>query len=240
MSATNDLDAMLSAARSRLQETAAQEAEAEARHTADADALAHGRSRLADAAAEVARLSGLDDEAVQRHARRLEQDARAGRKGPLPLLQPSDEHLAKQIAATRTHAAAVQMVASLEQAEKLTAEQLAAATAAHRAAASAVMAAEKELLAEKVLRANDATLQAGAALEQFVPHDLNIRIGFTVVHSERVQQALTVLKRLKAPTMAEELNKPLSELRRLAPAPSNFLAERRDALMAEPQEDAAA
>jgi hypothetical protein len=99
---------------------------ARSQHTADADALTRGRERLAAAAAELQRLSTLD-EAIARHAKRLEQQTREGRNGPLPALVPSDKHLAQQITASRTHAAAQQMVASLESAERAAREALTAA-----------------------------------------------------------------------------------------------------------------
>lgn len=231
---TLNLDAALAAARERLDEARALEAEAVAEDTAETEALMRGQPRLAEANAEVARLSGLDDEAEQRHARRLENQAREGKSGPLPMLVPSDKHLAAQISAIHTQRAAMQMVASLEQAKTRSAQKLAAAKSAHRAAAAAVTDAESEISAAKVLHHEAELLREGAVLHGYVADDRNVPLNRLAGHqlsiSARVQRALDVLKRVEAPTLKDDLNKPMSELRRTGPAPSEFLAERRAAL----------
>jgi hypothetical protein len=124
---------------------------ARARHAADAEALARGRERFAAAADELQRLATLDDEAIARHAKRLEQQTREGKNGPLPALVPSDKHLAAQIAASRTHAAAQQMVASLEQAEKCSAQELVAAERAEQQVRDALKRAEADAIAGRIL-----------------------------------------------------------------------------------------
>src|SRR5689334_10462779 len=77
-------------------------AAARTRHDADAAALTLGRERLAAAKSAVDRLANDDAAAITRHAKRLEQQARAGNSGPLPQLAPSDRHVAEEIAARRT------------------------------------------------------------------------------------------------------------------------------------------
>ena len=117
-------------------------AEARTRHDADVSTLARGRQQLAAAQGAIDKLAHEDAEAVSRHARRLEQHARDGGKpGAVPSLVPSDRHLAAQVSAQRTYAAAGQMVAALEVAEHESAEALRVAEAAvHQAAAEALIA----------------------------------------------------------------------------------------------------
>lgn len=123
---------------------------ARARHDSDCAALARGRERLAEAEAALRRLAADDEAAITRHAKRLEKQTREGSAGPVPALVPTDKHLAAQITAQRTYAAAVQMVTSLESSESGSAAALAAAEEALQAAVLTVLGEEADARAARL------------------------------------------------------------------------------------------
>jgi hypothetical protein len=138
---------------------------ARAKHAADAEALERGRERLAATQTDIDRLAAEDAAAVERHARRLEQQTREGKGGAVPQLIPTDKHLASEVAARRTHAAAVQMVANLEAAENGSRQVLAGAEQRVTEARNALKRAEVDRIAERIaqLRAEEHTLCARLA-----------------------------------------------------------------------------
>jgi len=150
-------------------------AEARARHDADMTTLERGRQQLAAAQGAIDKLAAEDTEAIARHARRLEQHARAGKAGGVPSLVPSDKHLAAQVSAQRTHAAAGQMVAALEVPERQSAEALRMADAAVHQAALDQLGLEAEELAAAIerdrlaLEAAELRLRALRELTGFTP-----------------------------------------------------------------------
>ncbi len=149
---------------------------ARARQTQDSAALARGRDRLATSKAELARLTADDAAAITRHAKRLEKQTREGAAGPLPALVPTDKHVAAEITAQRTHAAAVQMLASLESAARASSAALADAEEALRSAVlerlgeeAARMAAELDQARARVEEL-EALLNACRELPDIAPH----------------------------------------------------------------------
>jgi hypothetical protein len=85
---------------------------AQTRHDADTAAIARGAEHVKASQAALDAIAEEDATAVSRAAQRFERQVREGKSGPLAQLAPSDEHLARQIAATRTLEAAGQMLES--------------------------------------------------------------------------------------------------------------------------------
>jgi hypothetical protein len=207
-----DLETALAAAGERLDAARAREAEARAAHEGDAEALARGQERLGGAQVEVKRLAEEDADVIARHAARLDQQTREGKTGPLPLLVLSDKHLAAQITAQRTHAAAVQMVASLEEAAKCSARELTARSAASAAAGAAVKAAEGELAAVAFELACAEVLRAGAQLWRYHITGLDTPLNEFSMESLRVQRALERFSAIRG-ALVDDRDVPLYQLR---------------------------
>ena len=136
--------------------------QAQRQHQADVQALELSRQKLATAQTDLDALAQQDAEAIARHARRLEQQTRDGKSGPIPQLVPSEKHLAAEIAARRTHAAATAMVENIETAERASAEALRVAEQAVEASRNAVIRARCNELTEELraLRAREMSLVA--------------------------------------------------------------------------------
>ena len=81
--------------------------------------------------------------------------------------------MAQQITAQRTHAAAVQMVASLERAEQCSAGELAARSGSTSAADKAVRDVQAELAAAECERTEEEHLDALHRLRRYVADELN-------------------------------------------------------------------
>lgn len=128
-------------------------------HQEDVEALALARDRLATSQAELDRLAAEDRAAVDRLAKRLAQQARAGNANPVPTPMPSDRHTAAYHAARITLAAATAVVADIESAHRQSRQALAGAESAVREAALAILAAEGDALAQQIIE-RDAETEA--------------------------------------------------------------------------------
>lgn len=117
---------------------------ARTKHAADFVACERGREQVAATAAALDALQAEEAADVSRAARRFERQVREGRDGHLAQSAPSDEFLARQLAATRTHRAARQMLTSLEGAERGSRADLAGAEEALQAAVLAAIGEEAD------------------------------------------------------------------------------------------------
>jgi hypothetical protein len=207
-----DLEGALAAARQRHQEAEAQCTKARATHEADAEALAGGRKRFIAAEAEVQRLAAEDAEDIAQHARRLEEQTRAGYTGPVPALVLSDSHLGAQITAARTRDAAQEMVDNLEQSEQRSMRELTARSAATAAAARAVKDAEGEIAAAEYEHAETVFLRAGAELWRYHRTGLDTLLNQFTQESPRMQRARERFSAVRN-ALVSELDVPLNQLR---------------------------
>lgn len=129
---------------SQLQVARAAVTTARTRHEEDLAALQRGRERLAVAEAELKRCAADDEEAIARHAARLEKQTREGATGAPPALVPTDEQMAARVTAQRTHEAARRMVISLESAARGSAAEVASVEEALQAAVLAAISEEAD------------------------------------------------------------------------------------------------
>jgi hypothetical protein len=223
----------LAAARERLAETAAREAEAAAKLEAIGAARERGRQAHEVAVSEDSRLEAAESEWIERDARRLQTAYAEGSRMPPALVADPKAQQARLSARinVRARALALEHLILEEQAAR---QEHAAAKSEHRAAADAIIDIERESSAAKVLHHEAELLREGAVLHGYVPDDRHVPLnrlpGHQLSISARVQRALDVLKRVEAPTLKDDLNKPMSELQRIGPVPSELLAERRAAL----------
>lgn len=166
-------------------------------HQQDVEALALARDRLATSQAELERLAAEDRAAVDRLAKRLAQQARAGNAGPVPTPMPTDKHTAAFHAARITVAAATAVVADIESAHRQSRQALANAESDAHAAAIAVLTQEGDDLAADIA---GLLLQVEAKRTQL----LGLR-GLNVTPTAAVRRVVT------AP--GDWVNVPMNELR---------------------------
>jgi hypothetical protein len=209
-------------------------AEARHKHEADLEALRGGHARLASTKAELDRLAAEDTEAIGREARRLEEQTRAGKVGPVPSSVTSDAQIAAQIVATRTHAIAVRMVTNLEAAEARSRDELAAAECSVEAAVDALLAVQDIKTAQRMLQLSDEIIGFGRQL----PNPLEVSLNKLQQQPLVVQQACALVDKLRP----DGIYRPISEWN--GPAAGIFRAgdvtyrERRAALIAGPTDGA--
>jgi hypothetical protein len=114
-------------------------AEAAAKLEAASASLGRARTTATAAQAELDRREAEEREVIARHARRLEERARAGSDAPAPVLVPTDVAFLARRTAEVTSAAAQQALSALEASEREAADT-------HKHAEAAVMAAAREVL----------------------------------------------------------------------------------------------
>jgi hypothetical protein len=178
-------------------------AAARERHAKNVAAVERGKERVALAQTELDRVKQEDQEAVARHARRMEEAVRASRGGPIPTLTPSDKHIIASLTAERTCTAARQMLASLEAAVALSRAELTQADEAVASAVRAVVAAEAQSMAAQI---EDHEKQATRLREQLVALEQSSSVGFAVIAGSPA--ALTAMRApgpLTAPRYADGL-----------------------------------
>jgi hypothetical protein len=191
---------------------AAREAAAAARerHETDAAALARGHEQVAATEAELTRVQATDAAAVARHAKRLEAHVRSGESGALPALVPTEKDVAAQISAQRTHAAALEMLASLEEAEQQSRRVHANAEAALQDAVAAAIGAEAVALAAEleIARTRVEVLEARLNAARQVPGIAPYLV--TTVHIALHDDINTPVNLLRDRRL--EVDRPLSEI----------------------------
>jgi hypothetical protein len=131
---------------------------ARAKLAAAQDATAHGRATVNAARAEVERLADEEARWIERHAKRLEERARAGQDGA-PDLVPTDKAIIAKRTADVTLTAAEQATRRLEADEQIARTELASAEAAVSKAADAEFDAETRADLEAFLPAWEAMLR---------------------------------------------------------------------------------
>jgi hypothetical protein len=118
-----------------LNEAHAARANAQTVHDANLAALVRGRDRLLSLEIAINELREIERCAIQRHAEQMEGQTRGGFCGAATPLVMTEEHTTARVTAERTHAAATQMVSSLEAAELTSRQSLADTEAAVKEAA---------------------------------------------------------------------------------------------------------